>query len=213
MRDSESERQRHRRLLPDSRGQVRGPGRHVSARTGHAQSRNAVEKAAADLAGELDARRGGRGTEQKDGVNAVAREMAAQFVRLFDWQVERQHAVDARVGGARGELGKSHPRQGIGVREEDQRHVQVRPDIGDQREDARECGTACQRPLRRSLNDRTVRKRVRKRHAHLDHVRAAGGQRQQDLAGPRHRRIAGGDVCDEAGAPVGAEPVECLRDA
>ena len=62
-----------------------------------------------------------------------------------------------------------------------------------------------ERPLGRALDDRTVRQRIRERHADLEHVGAGTIECARERRGARQRRVASCDIGHEPGAFVVAQ--------
>ncbi len=58
--------------------------------------------------------------------------------------------------------------------------------------------SAAQRAFAGALNRRAIGDRIAERHAQLDHIRAGFGGSQHDFLGRLERRIARGDVRDQA---------------
>src|SRR5687767_13529736 len=89
-------------------------------------------------------------------------------------------------------------KQRVEIREQYDGRAKAR--LTDHVERPRERDAVLEGPLRASLNDRTIRHRVRERHTHLDDVRAGGLYPPKQIDRPRGIRVSSRDVAHEGAA-------------
>jgi hypothetical protein len=186
----------------DSRQGLRHRRRIEMTGTCHALERHVVHIAAGQARDILDALLGRGGCQHENQIQAGLGQRSGQAHAFFGRIVDHQYTVDTGLArsaneGARtqalvvafdriGITHQHHGRAGIAAAE-----------LAHSTQHLRHTDTACQCSLRSFLNHRPVGHRVRERHAQLDDVGTALGQRDHDVGRGIGKGIARSDVGDE----------------
>ena len=125
-------------------------------------------------------------------------ENAAIVVRFFGREIGDEDAVGAGVAGGACKFFEAHLQDGIVVAEEHERNLRGFANAAHQIEDAGQRGAGFQRAFGGALNGGAVGERIAERNAQLDDIGAGFGQGENELQRGVERRIAGGDVGDDA---------------
>ncbi len=195
---------RHARL--DGRDFTRNAGNIQICGARHPLERHIVDVAARHLADGGDPVVGRRRREQEDRIDARRAHLRGEIVRFLGRIVDDEHAVDARVARGRGECVRAHALDRIRVaHQHDGRLLVARAKALHVVEHAVKRHAFRERALRRALDHGAVGHRVGERHAELDHVGAAFGERVHQLDGLRRVRVSRGDERNQPLATLGGE--------
>src|SRR6267142_1228149 len=148
---------------------------------------------------------GGCWRAEKNRVELVRSENATVVGGFFWRQIGGEDAVSSGFGSNGGEFLEARLENGIVVAEEDERDVTGLSDLADEIENTRKRGPEFQGAFGGALNGRAVGERIAKRDTEFDNVSACLGERQNKLERSAERRIARGNVRDDAHFAAGLQ--------
>ena len=132
-----------------------------------------------------------------DQVEARRLGFRSQGTGFFGRQVGHDDAVDATLHRRHAERLEAEGEDGIVVREKDERHRRLAPEISRQLEHAGQRHARLEGALGRPLDHRPVGQRIREGHAQLHDIGASSRGFDDEPLRERHGRIARGEVRDE----------------
>src|SRR6185437_2588124 len=197
-RDAETDGQRKPREAArarDERGQVLGKG---FARAGYARARDQVKEAGRAFgdAGEAGVIGSGRGEEYR--AEIARAHGGAIFGGFFGREIGGEGAIGAGLRGGGGEFFEAHAQNRIEIAEENQRHLRLRAYATDDFDDACERGAGADGAFAGALDRGAVGHGIAEGHAEFDEAGAGLCGGKGDLHAGIERRIAGGDIGDDA---------------
>ena len=196
-RDAEPDGDRQISESPHSLNEIRGGFRQVLSNPGYPRSRDRVYEPAAGLAHELDALVGAGGRNEKDQINSGIAHRGSKLVGFFGHEISREHSVDACASKLVAEPIQPDRKKRIQVAEEDYRDFALPADTTHEVEAVTDADVFGERPLRGTLNHRTIRHRIRERHAEFNNVSSTAFELEDYLLSGFERWIARRDVRDE----------------
>src|SRR5215475_10543235 len=171
-------------------------------RASDAGARNEIEESRRNASDLSETFVGGSGSAEEDRVETVRVQDAAVFLGLFGSQICREGAVGAGLRGGGSKFLESHLENRIVIAEKDDRDIGRRriqfANLADEIENIRESRSGPECTFRGALDCRAVGKRIAEGHAKFDDVCAGLRKGLNKFQSCAERRVASGDVRDDA---------------